>query len=220
MSNKENQIKETKDTFNLLHEIWEWVYTIIIALVIAILIKTFIFDIVRVDGPSMYPTLVNNDRLIVTKLGYKPNTGDIVILDSTYKNRQDFYAEYEETNEKKLNPLSKASLYLRLPQNLKRKYYVKRIIGMPGDVIDIQDGNVLVNGEILDEPYYDGVTSITDYMTEYPFTVSEDCVFVMGDNRPNSKDSRSSELGEVPMKALAGKSQFRIWPFNAIGKTK
>lgn len=220
MSNNENQIKETKDTFNLMHEIWEWVYTIIIALVIAILIKHFIFDIVRVDGPSMYPTLVNNDRLIVTKLGYKPHAGDIVILDSAYKNREDFYAEYEETNETELNPLSRFSLYLKLPQNLKRRYYVKRVIGMPGDVIDIHDGNVLVNGEILDEPYYDGVTSITDFKTEYPFTVSEDCVFVMGDNRPNSKDSRSSELGEVPIKALAGKSQFRIWPFNAIGKTK
>ena len=220
MSNNENQVKETQNTFNLLHEVWEWVYTILIALVIALLIKTYLFDIVCVDGPSMYPTLTNNDRLIVTKLGYKPHAGDIVILDSAYKNRQEYYAEYEEFNETKLNFFSKIALYVKIPQNLKRKYYVKRIIGMPGDVIDIQNGNVLVNGEILDEPYYDGVTSITDYATDYPFTVSDDCVFVMGDNRPNSKDSRSSELGEVPIKALAGKSQIRIWPLNALGKTK
>ena len=74
-------VKETQDTFNLGREVWEWVYTIAIALVIAFVIKGFIFDIVRVDGPSMYPTLVNNDRLIITKLGYKPKQGDIIILD-------------------------------------------------------------------------------------------------------------------------------------------
>lgn len=219
-NNIENSVKETRDTFNLGREVWEWFYTIVIALVIAFVIKGFIFDIVRVDGPSMFPTLVNNDRLVVTKLGYKPQRGDIVILDSAYKNRSEYYAEYEENNDVKLNLFTKLSLYTRIPKNLRRKYYVKRIIGMPGDTIDIQNGNVLVNGEVLNEPYYDGVTNITDYATEYPFTVSEDCVFVMGDNRPNSKDSRSTELGEVPIKAVAGKSRFRIWPFNSIGATK
>lgn len=213
-------VNKTENTFNLGREVWEWFYTIFIALIIAFIIKGFIFDIVRVDGPSMYPTLVNNDRLIVTKLGYKPAQGDIIILDSTYTDRQEYYAEYEENNDTELNLFKKFMLYTKLPQNLKRKYYVKRIIGMPGDTVDIQNGQVLVNGEVLDEPYYDGVTSITDYAVSYPFTVSEDSVFVMGDNRPNSKDSRSSELGEVPIKAIAGKSQIRIWPFNAVGKTK
>lgn len=213
-------VKETTDTFNLLHELLDWFCTIALALAIALCIKFFLFDIVRVDGPSMYPTLVNNDRLLVTKIGYKPQRGDIIILDSTYKNRVAFYNEYEEINDTKLNVFSKCILYFSLDHDLKRRYYVKRIIGMPGDTVDIQDGKVLVNGEVLDEPYYDGVTGITDFATEYPFTVSDDCVFVMGDNRPNSKDSRSTALGEVPIKAISGKSQLRLWPVNSISVTK
>lgn len=216
----ENQVKETKQSFNLGKEVWEWFYTIVIAFAIAMSIKTFILDVVRVDGPSMYPTLVHNDRLVISKLGYTPHTGDIVILDSTYKKRMAYYEEYEERTGKKLNLITKGIVYLGLEDNLKPKYYVKRIIGMPGDSVDIIDGKVYVNGEMLDEEYYDGVTSITDYSVKYPFTVSEDSVFVMGDNRPNSLDSRSSSLGEVPIKALEGKSQLRLWPLTAIGKTK
>ncbi len=220
--NTENQstVKETQNTFNLGKEIWEWFYTIVIALAVVFVIKGFIFDIVRVDGPSMHPTLVHNDRLIVTKLGYKPSAGDIIILDSTYEDRQEYYEEYEENNDKKLNFISKVSLYFKLPENLKRRYYVKRIIGMPGDTVDIKDGQVIINGEVLDEPYYDGVTTITDFSVSYPVTVEEGTVFVMGDNRPNSKDSRSSDLGLVPIEAIEGKSQIRIWPFTALGQTK
>lgn len=216
----EDIVKEKDGGFNLLKEVWEWFYTIAIALIIALLIKAFLFDVVRVDGPSMFPTLVNNDRLIITKIGYKPHQGDIIILDSAYKNRMQYYSDYEKSTDKKLNFFSKNAMYFKAPKSLRRKYYVKRIIGMPGDTVDLQNGKVLVNGEVLDEPYYDGVTGVTDPMAEYPFTVSEDCVYVMGDNRPNSKDSRSTELGEVPIKAISGKSQFRIWPLSSIGITK
>lgn len=222
--NTENQIqgtmKETQNSFSLLREVWEWIYTIIIALLVVFILKAFIFDIVRVDGPSMHPTLVNNDRLIVTKLGYKPEAGDIIILDSSYKDRQEYYAEYEENNGENLNFFSKMVLYTKLPESLKRRYYVKRIIGMPGDTVDIKDGQVWVNGEVLNEPYYDGITGITDYSVSYPVTVEEGHVFVMGDNRPNSKDSRSSDLGLVPINAIEGKSQLRIWPFTAFGPTE
>ncbi|MBO5060328.1 MAG: signal peptidase I [Clostridia bacterium] len=213
-------MKETQNSFSLLREVWEWIYTIIIALLVVFILKAFIFDIVRVDGPSMHPTLVNNDRLIVTKLGYKPEAGDIIILDSSYKDRQEYYAEYEENNGENLNFFSKMVLYTKLPESLKRRYYVKRIIGMPGDTVDIKDGQVWVNGEVLNEPYYDGITGITDYSVSYPVTVEEGHVFVMGDNRPNSKDSRSSDLGLVPINAIEGKSQLRIWPFTAFGPTE
>jgi signal peptidase I len=210
-------VKETSGEFNILKEVWEWFYTIFLALVIAFGIKMFLVDIVRVDGPSMYPTLVNNDRLFVTKIGYKPESGDIIILDSAYKNRMEYYDQYEEMNDTELSTFSKFRMYFKLPQELKRKYYIKRIIGMPGDVIDLKDGNVIVNGNILNEPYYDGVTGITDPYTEYPFTVSENCVFVMGDNRPNSKDSRSTSLGEVPFGAIGGHAIFRLWPITSFG---
>lgn len=211
-------VTETKSEFNIVKEVWEWFYTILLALIIAFGIKMYLADIVRVDGPSMFPTLVNNDRLVVIKIGYEPAKGDIITLDSAYKNRMAFYKEYEEVNDTKLNFFTRIGLYFKLPEELKIKYYIKRIIGMPGDVIDLQNGKVLVNGEVLDEPYYDGITGITDFNTKYPFTVSDDCIFVMGDNRPNSKDSRSTLLGEVPLKAISGRAVYRLWPISSFGK--
>lgn len=215
-----NSVKETTSNFNLLKELWEWFYTIAIALLVVVVIKGYIFDIVRVDGPSMNPTLIHNDRLVITKLNYKPEAGDIVILDSSYTDREEYFEKIEEENGKKLSKLSKIIKYFSLPQELKHRYYVKRVIGMPGDTIDIKKGKVLVNGEEIEEPYLDTVTHITDYSVLYPVTVKENHVFVMGDNRSNSTDSRSSSLGQVPMEALEGKSQLRIWPFHAIGKTE
>lgn len=220
--NNENpgSIKSAGGDFNLLKEIWEWFYTIAIALIIVVIIKGFLFDIVRVDGPSMNPTLTNNDRLVITKLGYKPAAGDIIILDSHYKSRNSFYSECESASGKKLSIFEKVFMYFNLPKELKHRYYVKRIIGMPGDTVDIKDGHVYVNDKELDEPYFDGITQITDFSVSYPVTVEDGNVFVMGDNRSNSTDSRSSSLGLVPIKAIEGKSSFRIWPFNTIGKTE
>lgn len=212
--------KEDKKT-SLAREIWEWVYTLAIAIVIAMLIKGFIFDIVRVDGSSMFPTLVDNDRLIVTKLGYTPKQGDIIILDSEYKNREEYFDRLAESKDKEeLSSFEKFFAQSSMPSNLKKKYYVKRIIAMPGQTIDLVDGKVYVDGEMLDEPYYDGLTTSIDPTVEYPITVDDDCVFVMGDNRTRSKDSRSSELGQVPFNAILGKSQVRIWPLSDIGLTK
>ena len=202
--------KEDKKT-SLAREIWEWVYTLAIAIVIAMLIKGFIFDIVRVDGSSMFPTLVDNDRLIVTKLGYTPKQGDIIILDSEYKNREEYFDRLAESKDKEeLSSFEKFFAQSSMPSNLKKKYYVKRIIAMPGQTIDLVDGKV----------YVDGLTTSIDPTVEYPITVDDDCVFVMGDNRTRSKDSRSSELGQVPFKAILGKSQVRIWPLSDIGLTK
>lgn len=211
--NVEQGVKKAENSFNLLKEVWEWFYTIVIALAIAFLIKTYLFDIVRVDGPSMNPTLIHNDRLIITKLGYEPDYGDIVILDSTYKERQEFYKNHAGAD---AGVFEKAKLYMGMPKSLKKRYYVKRVIAMEGDTIDIVNGDVILNGEVLQEDYYDGKTAITDMSVEYPVTVSEGHVFVMGDNRSNSKDSRSSSLGEVPVEALLGKAQIRVWPFSAI----
>ena len=141
------------------------------------LIKGFIFDIVRVDGSSMFPTLVDNDRLIVTKLGYTPKQGDIIILDSEYKNREEYLDRLAESKDKE--ELSSFE-----------KFFAQ------------------------------GSMPSIDPTVEYPITVDDDCVFVMGDNRTRSKDSRSSELGQVPFKAILGKSQVRIWPLSDIGLTK
>lgn len=202
-------------------EIWEWVYTIVIALAVAFAIKAFIFDIVKVDGSSMFPTLINGDRLVVTKLGYEPKQGDIIILDSTYKKRETYYSELAQSEGKdELGFFGKLSARNGLSDDLKKRYYVKRVIATPGQTVDLIDGKVYINGKIYDEEYYEGITSPIDSAMEFPITVGDDMVFVMGDNRPRSKDSRSSDLGLVPYKAVLGKSQFRIWPLNAIGRTK
>lgn len=214
----ENKHAKKNKEFSLGKEIFEWFYTIIIALAVAFAIKTFVFDIVEVEGPSMYPTLVDGDRLIVTKLGYKPQKGDIIILDSAYKKRADYYEENSDGDD--VNWFYKATNYHSLPDDLKIKYYVKRVIATEGETVDLRDGDVYVNGKLLEEPYYDEVTSILDPTTEFPLTVDEGCIFVMGDNRPRSLDSRDSSLGQVPVEAVTGHSVFRIWPFNAIGSTK
>lgn len=217
MNNEElnNVAKEGKAKFDLKKELLEWLYTIVAAVAIVVVIKSFLFDLVVVDGPSMFPTLVNGDRLVVTKLGYKPDQQDIIVLDSTYKDRTEYYEEIGADS-----GLEKLVGYIKAPKNLKHRYYVKRIIAMPGQVVDINkaDGKVYVDGKLLDEStYYNNITSTYDPKVEFPFTVSEDCVFVLGDNRPQSKDSRSSDLGEVPIDAIFGKCVVRLWPLTSIG---
>ena len=210
--------KKEKGPKSIGREIFEWVYTIIIAVAIAFLIKGFLFDIVKVDGSSMFPTLVNNDRLIVTKLGYEPKQGDIIILDSTYVKRNEYYSALESSTGEKLNTLDKTLKYFSLPSQLKKRYYVKRIVAMPGQTVDLKNGKVYIDGEMLDENY--GYTQSIDMSVHYPVTVEEGKVFVMGDNREHSKDSRSSDLGQVPFDAILGKSQVRIWPLTDICITK
>lgn len=203
----------------ILKEVWEWVYTIAIAIAVAMLIKCFLFDIVRVDGLSMYPTLNHSDRLIVRKIGYKPEQGDIIILDAHYSKRESYYKQQAASQGKeKLNFIER--LFTSVPDDLSKKYYVKRIIALPGQTVDIKNGRVYVDGEMLQEDYYDGITSPTDPSVSYPLTVEEDMVFVMGDNRGNSTDSRASSLGQVPFKAIKGKAIFRIFPFSSLGTVK
>ncbi len=217
INNEPEMVEEVgKEVFSLKKEVFEWVYTIAIALVIAFLIKGFLFDIVRVDGESMYPTLMNNDRLVVTKIGYKPQQKDIVILDSTYHKRDEYYQNLEMNGEK-YNWFTKMINYFSLPDSLKIRYYVKRVIALPGQTVDIHDGNVYVDGELLEEEYYDGTTSTYDSEVQFPMEIQDGYVFVMGDNRGNSKDSRSSSLGQVPFEAIVGKAQLRIWPFDSFG---
>ncbi len=176
---------EQKENFSFAKEIFEWVQAIVVAIVIAMAIRTFVFTLVNVDGQSMEPTLHNNDRLIVTRLAYTPEKGDIIIF------RPDCDPE---------------------------RPYVKRIIAMPGETIDInkETGDVLVNGEIINEPYINERVRTFGNMS-FPAVVPENHVFVMGDNRNHSKDSRFQDVGMVSFDSIIGKASFRFWPLDSWG---
>ena len=168
-------VKSTK------REVLEWVYSIAIALAIALLLRNFVVTFVRVDGNSMVPTLENNERLLVVRLGYQPKQGDIVILD---------------------------------PPN-GRGPYVKRVIGMPGQTVSFENGNLYIDGELQKEDYVNNSTYPTGGQSS--FTVPEGTVFVMGDNRENSHDSRAGDVGFIKNEKVLGKVVCRVWPFSKFG---
>ena len=171
-------------------EIYFWAKTLSVALIALVLVNTFFLRLSSVSGSSMCPTLESMDQLMLQVAGYNTQRnpaqrGDIVVVIS-----EDFGRD---------TPL------------------VKRIIGVAGDVIDITaDGRVSVNGNVLQEDYISEPISPEERgSVDYPYTVSEGCVFVMGDNRNLSHDSR--DLGELPCKAIVGKAVLRIWPLNKFG---
>ncbi|MCG8483663.1 MAG: signal peptidase I [Clostridia bacterium] len=165
----------------------EWVKTIVISVIIALVITTFIRPTLVMEY-SMYPTIEQYDYLMINKVAYKlgePKFGDIVVFTSEL-----------------------------LRENGEKKQLIKRVIGIPGDTIEIKDGITYRNGEVLDEPYING--GVTSGALE-PTTIKEGELFVMGDNRPNSIDSRREDVGMVPIDTVVGKVMIRLYPFNKIG---
>lgn len=165
-----------------------WLITIAIALLLAFAIRTFVFVIAMVDGPSMQPTLTSNDRLLVTKYTYffeDVKRGDIVIC------------KYNDP---------------RYPH-----MYVKRVIGLPGELISIIDGVVHINGAPLEEDYISvSRPGIDPFHNMDAYLIPEGHVFVIGDNRNNSADSRMPTNGAISTDLIIGKAQARIFPFNNI----
>lgn len=164
-------------------EIVSWLKLLITAFLIAIVLRTFVFQIAIVDQISMHPTLEPKNVLIVSRLSYRigtPHRGDIVVL--------------KDEKEDKL--------------------LVKRVIGLPGEIIDIKEGKVIINGAPLEK---DWNTSDNDSMGFLGETIPVGSYFVMGDNRMRSRDSRSDSLGAVPAGNIVGKVIFRVWPFNKFG---
>lgn len=156
-------------------------------LVITLLVVTYVGQRTKVIGSSMEPTLSDGDNLIVDKISYRFNEPQ----------RFDvivFPFRYEE-----------------------RTYYIKRIIGLPGETVYIdEEGNIYIDGEILKESY--GKEIIADQGRAYePITLGEDEYFVMGDNRNNSSDSRDPVVGNIRRNEFIGKAWVRIWPFDKIG---
>jgi signal peptidase I len=163
----------------------EWTKAIIIALLIAFFIRSFIFATSIVEGESMEPTLQDGERVIFNKLVYfidDPERGDIVIIERPFQN------------------------------------YVKRIIALPGETIEVNDGNLYINNEKYDQTF---ITDETKRNTGSlgPIDIPEGSYFVMGDNRAISKDSRNG-LGFIEEDNIIGRSEFVIFPFDQWARTR
>ena len=164
-------------------EVLSWIITIAIAIILALLIITYICEPVMVKQTSMYPTLNDSDKVLASKISYlagEPKFQDIAVV------------KIDENND-----------------------YVKRVIGMPGDTVEIRNSKVYVNGEQIDEPYISDDLVYDDYPL---IKVPEGKYFVMGDNRPNSEDSRSDRIGLISRDQFKAKIVYRLLPFSKFGK--
>lgn len=202
----------------------EWIECIVIAIVLAILIRYFIGTPTIVKKRSMYPTLKQDERLILSRWGRTtkkmPERGDIITFEAPSK--MALSAEEVDFN----NPVA---VYENQPKNIFSKFtyyvlewgkqsFIKRVIGLPGEHIKIEDGKVYINGEEYKEDYLqeDVKTTASGVFTD--FVVPENYVFAMGDNRAESTDCRS--FGCIPLEKIEGKVVLRFFPFNRFGKVE
>jgi len=177
------------------NEIWEWIQALAIAIALALAIRTFLFAPFIVEGESMMYTLRNTEKLVVNKAIYflrEPERGEIVV----------FHAE--ETRD-----------------------YIKRVIAVAGDTVEIKNDQVFVNGKAIEEPYLKQKREEAEregrplHDSDYPLTtIPPGHIFVLGDNRGNSTDSRAPALGPVDVKTVVGRSEFVFWPLKDIRMTR
>ncbi len=160
----------------------EWVVVVVSALLVALLVKTFLIQAFYIPSPSMTPTLQVDDRVLVNKLSYDihgVHRGDIVVFKS--------------------------------PQPAPEKDLIKRVVGLPGETVEGRDGHVVVDGQALNETYLpEGVQTATFG----PVTITDDHYWVMGDNRPNSSDSRV--FGAIDESLIIGKAFVKVWPIGSF----
>ena len=206
-------------------EIFEWIVCILIALIIVVLIKAFVGFPTVVSGASMDSTLKDKQRLWVSRIGIEihnyPKRGDIITFEApstTYVtkasyNPDDVTAEYKNDS-KGIGEKIKSSIDI-----FGETSFIKRVIGLPGDYVEIKNKSVYLNGQALEEKYLDAGT-VTDSAEGFflDVVVPDGYVYVLGDNREVSGDSR--RFGCIPIDKIEGKAVFRFWPLNKLGKVK
>lgn len=181
---------------SLSKEIIEWLEVAVTAITIVIILFTLFFRVVTISGPSMQNTLHNNDKVVITNFAYEAKPRDIVVVS---RNVENSVAGLEQSDE----PI------------------IKRVIATGGQTVDIDfdKGIVYVDGKALDEPYISTPT-IDKYEVEFPVYVPEGYIFVLGDNRENSSDSRTTRIGEnglIDSRYVLGHAVFRLLPFDRMG---
>lgn len=174
---------------NIWRELGGWILYILIVIGLTYLIITFVGQRTKVDGHSMEPTLSDGDNLIVDKISYR------------------------------FRDPSRYDVIVFPYQHAENTYYIKRIIGLPGETLQIIDGYVYINGELLDEHFGAEVMQDSGIASE-PITLGEDEYFVLGDNRNHSSDSREPSVGVLKREQLIGRAWVRIYPFDKIGVIK
>lgn len=186
---KKQTAGEAPDPYAASKELYDWIYCLLFALVVCVLLFAFVFQVIDVVGSSMVPTLHNGEKMLVSGLFYKPKAGDIVIF------KKD---EYDPN-----------------------RALVKRVIATEGQEInmDFTNGIVYIDGEPIVEDYINELTfNKLDFIG--PKTVPEGCVFVMGDNRNASIDSRKNEIGMLDTRLIIGRAYYVIYPLSVLRAIK
>lgn len=204
----EPEVEEAPEPRNIKKDVIEWLDIVSTAVIAVVIIFCFIFRVATIDGNSMNKTLnggdvvngVPADKVIITNFGYTPEQGDIVVISRNVENS----VESQATGQ---GPI------------------IKRVIAVGGQTVDIKDdGRVYVDGVALEESDYIGKgtkTSKIEGGVEFPLSIPEGYIFVLGDNRADSLDSRYTRIGEnglIDTRYVLGHAVFRIFPFDRIGR--
>ncbi len=184
-----------KPSFSFKNELFDWLEILITAIILLVVLFSFVFKVVTISGRSMQNTLLHGEKVIISNLGYEPKRGDIVVISRNANN---------------LTNSADADTAI-----------IKRIIATEGQVVDIdfQSGTVYVDGVALKEEYTKSPTNLRGDV-DFPVVVKAGCVFVLGDNRNDSTDSRNSSIGDggmVDTRYILGKALYRIFPLNGFG---
>ncbi len=205
-------------------EILEWIYCIVIALVLAILFRYFIGTPTIVKQVSMYPTLIQDERLWLNRWGRTthtlPKRGEIITFEEPAKITYTSLEIDQNNPVAQYNQKSALQWFVQNFLEIGKRSYIKRVVALPGEHVEIKEGKVYINGEILDEPYLQPgiVTDVKKGENFDNFVVPENHIFAIGDNRNHSTDCRA--FGCIPLQSIESTVAIRIWPLSRWGEVK